>query len=124
MNTVLTTGGGEPHTSLLIISIALVLIGVFFLFTGTYGILVLPDVYNRIHATSKATTLGASSLFVADFVYFSFSGDISSGFRALVGILFLFLTVPTGAHMISRSAQRMGVDFYGEAEWPDRDKDE
>lgn len=124
MAAVLTAGGAgaaDVPVYLVAVTVALVVVGMFFLFTGTYGLLVMPDVYNRIHATSKATTLGASSLFLADFVYFSFSGDVSAGFRALVGIMFLFLTVPTGAHMISRSAQRMGVEFYGDAEWPEEE---
>ena len=93
----------------------LLIVGVFFLLVGTFGLLRLPDVYNRMHATSKATTLGAASLFLAGFAYF---GPQGAGLTSLVGILFLFLTVPTGAHMISLSAQKMGVPFYGKATWP------
>ncbi|WP_435335452.1 monovalent cation/H(+) antiporter subunit G [Haloarchaeobius sp. TZWWS8] len=94
---------------------ALVLVGSFFLLVGTIGLIRLPNVYNRMHATSKATTLGAASMFLAGFVYFDFQGV---GLESLVGILFLFLTAPTGAHMISRSARKMGVDFLEEVEWP------
>ncbi|WP_435360596.1 monovalent cation/H(+) antiporter subunit G [Haloarchaeobius sp. DFWS5] len=94
---------------------ALVLVGSFFLLVGTIGLIRLPTVYNRMHATSKATTLGAASMFLAGFVYFDFQGV---GLESLVGILFLFLTAPTGAHMISRSARKMGVDFVEEVEWP------
>jgi multicomponent Na+:H+ antiporter subunit G len=94
---------------------ALIAVGSFFLAVGTLGLLRLPEVYNRMHATSKATTLGASSIFLAGFVYF---GPQGAGLTSLVGILFLFLTVPTGAHMISRAAQKMGVPFVGETVWP------
>jgi multicomponent Na+:H+ antiporter subunit G len=97
---------------------ALVAVGGFFLFVGTVGLLRLPDVYNRLHATSKATTLGAASIFLAGAIYF---GVGSAGTTSLVGIVFLFLTAPTGAHMLSRSAQRMGVPFVGRAEWPDEE---
>lgn len=93
---------------------ALVAVGSFFLTVGTVGLLRLPDVYNRMHATSKATTLGAASIFLAGTVYFGPSGR---GLTSLVGIVFLFLTAPTGAHMISRSAQKMGLDFWGRASW-------
>jgi len=92
----------------------LVIVGSFFLTVGTVGLVRLPDVYNRMHATSKATTLGAASIFLAGTIYFGPSGR---GLTSLVGILFLFLTAPTGAHMISRSAQKMGVEFFGRAEW-------
>ena len=98
------------------VAAALVLVGTAFLAVGTIGLLRLPDVYNRMHATSKATTVGASSMFLAGFVVF---GPGGAGFTSLVGIVFLFLTAPTGAHLISRAAHRMGVPFYGEeASWP------
>ncbi|WP_435128491.1 monovalent cation/H(+) antiporter subunit G [Halobaculum sp. D14] len=93
----------------------LVVVGAAFLTVGTVGLLRLPNVYNRLHATSKATTLGASSIALATWAYFGPGGD---GLKALVTILFLFLTAPTGAHMISRAAQRMGVEFEPQVRWP------
>jgi multicomponent Na+:H+ antiporter subunit G len=96
--------------------VALVTVGSFFLLVGTVGLLRLPDVYNRMHATSKATTLGAASMFLAGAVYF---GPQGAGLTSLVAILFLFATAPTGAHVISRAAQKMGIPFFGEAFWPD-----
>jgi len=51
--------------------VALLGVGSFFLAVGTVGLLRLPDVYNRLHATSKATTLGAASVFLAGFVLLS-----------------------------------------------------
>jgi multicomponent Na+:H+ antiporter subunit G len=95
--------------------VGLIAVGSTFLVVGTVGLLRFPDVYNRLHATSKATTLGAASVFLAGFVHFGFRG---AGLTSLIGIVFLFLTAPTGAHMISRSAHRMGVTFIGGAEWP------
>jgi multicomponent Na+:H+ antiporter subunit G len=122
------SGGGAAETVapgplVTVVASLLVVVGVFFLFTGTVGLLRLPDVYNRMHATSKAATLGASSLLVADFVYFGATGDAASGMRALLGVLFLFLTAPTGAHVMSRSAKRMGVPFEGDASWPGEEDD-
>ncbi|MFB6166568.1 MAG: monovalent cation/H(+) antiporter subunit G [Haloarculaceae archaeon] len=93
----------------------LLVVGTFFLTVGTIGLLRLPDVYNRLHSTSKATTLGAASIFLAGFAYF---GPAGAGLTSLVGIGFLFITAPTGAHVISRAAKRMGVPFFGDAEWP------
>ncbi|MFB6103895.1 MAG: monovalent cation/H(+) antiporter subunit G [Halobacteriaceae archaeon] len=98
------------------IVVALVTVGSFFLTVGTIGLVRFPDVYNRLHATSKATTLGAASMFLAGFVYY---GPLGAGLTSLIGIVFLFLTAPTGAHMISRSAQRMGVEFFGPGGWPE-----
>lgn len=103
------------------IVVVFIAIGGFFLTVGTIGILRLPDVYNRLHANSKATTLGAASIFLAGFAYY---GPQSAGLTSLVGIAFLFLTAPTGAHMISRAANRLGVEFYGDAEWPVPEEEE
>ncbi|WP_394346942.1 monovalent cation/H(+) antiporter subunit G [Halorussus halobius] len=97
--------------------VALVAVGCFFLTVGTVGLLRLPNVYNRMHATSKPTTLGTAAIFLASFVRF---GPGGYGLPSLVGILFLFLSVPTGAHMISRAAQQVGVPFLGGVTWPDR----
>jgi len=93
----------------------LVVVGSFFLAVGTLGLLRLPNVYNRMHATSKPTTLGTAAMFLAGFVQF---GPGGAGLTSLVGIAFLFLTVPTGAHMIARSAQKIGVPFLGTVTWP------
>lgn len=95
--------------------IALVGIGCFFLAVGTLGLLRLPNVYNRMHATSKPTTLGTVAVFLAGFAQF---GPGGAGLTSLVGIVFLFLTVPTGAHMIARAAQKTGIPFLGGVTWP------
>lgn len=105
----------EMHVVRAAVVALLVVIGSFFLVIGTVGLLRLPDVYNRMHATSKATTLGAANIFLAGFVFF---GPTAEGLTSLVGIVFLFVTVPTGAHLISRSAQKMGIPFAGGATWP------
>ena len=100
--------------------ISLVVIGCFFLSVGTLGLLRLPNVYNRMHATSKPTTLGTATIFLAGFVQF---GPGGSGLTSLVGIVFLFLTVPTGAHMIARAAQKIGVPFLGSVTWPTKHRE-
>lgn len=105
---------GPVRTALVVLLVA---IGAFFLIVGTVGLLRLPNVYNRMHATTKATTLGASSIALAAWVY---HGPFGEGLLALVTVLFLFMTAPTGAHLISRSAERMGVEFEEGVHWPGR----
>jgi multicomponent Na+:H+ antiporter subunit G len=113
------TGAGELGPLRATLATALVLLGAFFLTVGTVGLIRMPDMYNRMHATTKASSLGAVSLFLAAFVVFGPGGN---GLTALVGIVFLFLTVPAGSHMLLRSALRMGVPFYGEdISWPDEE---
>ncbi|PSQ00598.1 cation:proton antiporter [Halobacteriales archaeon QS_5_70_17] len=100
-----------------LIVVALIAVGCFFLTVGTVGLLRFPNVYNRMHATSKPTTLGTAAVFLAGFAHF---GPGGAGLPSLLGILFLFLTVPTGAHMISRAAQRTGIPFQDTVTWPGR----
>jgi multicomponent Na+:H+ antiporter subunit G len=97
---------------------ALLAVGVAFLLIGTLGLLRLPNVYNRMHATTKATTLGAASVALAAWVFY---GPGGKGLIALITVVFLFLTAPTGAHHISRAAHRMGVAFEPGVDWPGDD---
>jgi multicomponent Na+:H+ antiporter subunit G len=111
-------GGGLTSPLQAVLVVALVAVGTFFLLVGVVGLVRLPTIYNRMHATSKATTLGASSMLLAAVLYFGGDGD---GLAALVAIAFLFITAPTGAHMISRAAQKMGVPFEDGVTWPGED---
>jgi len=89
----------------------LLLFGLFFLLTGTFGLLRLQDVYSRMHATSKSTTLGVVGVLLAALLYLRFLG-LSSGLKELLILGFLFLTAPVGAHMIARAAYRAGVSLW------------
>jgi multicomponent Na+:H+ antiporter subunit G len=89
----------------------LLLFGLFFLLTGTLGLLRLRDVYSRMHATSKSTTFGMGGVLLAALLYLRFLG-LSSGLKELLILGFLFLTAPVGAHMIARAAYRAGVRLW------------
>lgn len=89
----------------------LLLFGLFFLLTGTLGLLRLRDVYSRMHATSKSTTLGVAGVLLAALLYLRFLG-LSSGLKESLIIGFLLLTTPVGAHMIARAAYRTGVSLW------------
>ena len=87
----------------------MVVLGGFFCFVAGLGIWRLPDVLIRMHASTKAGTLGAGLILGAGAVYF---GDGATITRALAGILFLLLTGPVAAHMIGRAAFREGVPLW------------
>ncbi len=84
---------------------ALVLVGAFFALVAAIGLLRMPDLLMRMHAATKAGTLGASLLLLAVAVSF---GDSGVTVRALAAIVFLFLTAPVAAHVIGRSAYYAG----------------
>lgn len=91
------------------ISIGLfLLVGTFFIFSSSIGIIRFPDVYTRLHAATKAPTLGIISILIAAFLFLYVAHGIVSG-KLLLAILFIFLTSPVGGHMLSRAAHASGV---------------
>jgi len=88
---------------------ASVLIGGFFAVIAGLGILRLPDVLIRMHATTKAGTLASGLIMLAVAAGFA---DASTVARAVAIMLFLLLTAPVAAHMIGRAAFRSGVPLW------------
>ena len=86
----------------IIISI-LVLLGAFFILVGSIGLIKLPDFFTRLHAPTKATTLGVGSILVASSIYFSVTTDGLSLHEILITI-FLFITAPISAHLMAKAA--------------------
>ncbi len=87
----------------------LLLAGGFFVFVAGLGILRLPDVLIRMHASTKAGTLGAGLIFIAVAVHF---GDTVSVSLAILTVVFLLITAPVAAHTIGRAAYRMRVALW------------
>lgn len=86
----------------LLAGVALLLGGAFTLVAGV-GLLRLPDVFMRMHASTKAGTLGAGLVAVAVALSAQEPGVAS---RAVGCLVFLLLTGPVGAHLIGRAAAR------------------
>jgi len=80
---------------------------VFFTLVGAIGLFRLPDLYTRAHAASKADTLGAGFGIAAVAVAF---GPTSDTVKALLLLVFIFITNPTAAHSISRAAYDQGIE--------------
>jgi multicomponent Na+:H+ antiporter subunit G len=87
------------------------LAGTFFILSGSIGILRFPDVYARLHAATKSSTLGVAGIMIGAFLFLYTEHDIVSG-KLLLGILFVLLTAPVSGHMISRAAYRSGVPLW------------
>lgn len=83
----------------------LLVIGAVFSVLAAVGLLRLPDLYTRMHAASKAGTVGSGLALVAIAVL---SNDVPVILRALTGVLFLLLTAPVAAHLLARAAYSAG----------------
>lgn len=81
------------------------LVGALFVFVAALGVLRLPDLLMRMHAATKAGTLGAGLLLVAVAVS---APETSVMARALATFVFLLLTAPIAAHLIARAAYHTG----------------
>jgi multicomponent Na+:H+ antiporter subunit G len=93
-----------------LVAAILLLIGSIFALTAALGLLRLPDLYTRMHAASKAGTLGSCVMLLALAV---FSDDLSVATRALGGVAFFLLTAPVSAHLLAKAAHASGLQLWG-----------
>jgi multicomponent Na+:H+ antiporter subunit G len=85
--------------------------GIALMVVAGIGLLRMPDLLTRMHASSKAGTLGAALVLLAVAVHFA---DAAITVRALVVCVFLLLTAPIASHVIARAAYRAGVPLSPE----------
>jgi multicomponent Na+:H+ antiporter subunit G len=88
----------------LVISTMLIAGGIFTLLAAL-GIVRLPDVYTRMHAASKAGTVGSGLMLLAAGIH---SLDVAIFTRALAGFIFFILTAPVAAHLVAKAAHDAG----------------
>ncbi|WP_249695671.1 monovalent cation/H(+) antiporter subunit G [Stappia sp. WLB 29] len=88
------------------IAVGIVLVvGSIFSLIATIGLLRLKDVYMRMHAGSKAGTLGSGLMLIALAVH---AGQVDVLTRALAGVVFFLLTAPVAAHLLAKAAYQAG----------------
>jgi multicomponent Na+:H+ antiporter subunit G len=80
--------------------------GAAFLFLAALGLVRLPDLYNRMHAASKAASLGLGLLLLGVALHF---GSVAVALKAAAVIVFLLLSNPVVACLLARAALRAGV---------------
>ncbi|MBY6065067.1 Na+/H+ antiporter subunit G [Pseudidiomarina sediminum] len=89
-----------PQWAELLVSFFIIL-GASFTFIGSLGLLRLPDFMARLHAPTKATTLGVGGIIIGSMLYFSLSDTLS--LHELLIAIFLFLTAPISAHLLAKA---------------------
>jgi len=90
-----------------IIGEAVVVLGGVFLLLGSFGIWRFPDVYNRLQAGTKCTTLGA-------FLTLAGVGLIQPLWlpKALLVAFFILLTNPVASHALGRASCKAGIRLW------------
>ena len=90
-----------------IIGAVLVLLGAIFLFLGALGLVRMPDVYNRIQAGTKASTLGTFlSLFGLLLIIPAWWGKL------ILLIIFILITNPVSSHVLARASYCINVPMF------------
>jgi multicomponent Na+:H+ antiporter subunit G len=88
------------------LAVLLLAAGMFFHVVAAIGVLRMPDFYTRLHAISKAETLGVVLTLLAVALW---AGPTLTAVKVIFVAIFLFLANPTSTHAIGRAAFRTGV---------------
>ncbi len=97
---------GLGHILRGLVSILSILMGLFFVFAGTLGVLRLPDFYTRIHAAGMTDTLGAEMVLFGLIIQAGFS---QMALKLVLISFLLLLTSPTATHAVANAAYRAGL---------------
>ena len=89
-----------------LVALILATFGVIMILLAAVGLIRFSDVYMRSHAAGKAATLGVCCVLLG--AAFGLGGA-DAMVRALLAVVFLFVTIPVGAQLIARAALRNGA---------------
>jgi len=87
------------------------LIGSFFMLVGGIGMVRLPDLFMRLHAPTKSSTLGLGSFLIAAMIFAAFQGRF--GFAELLLTLLAFITAPVSANLMAQAALHLRLRSTG-----------
>ena len=93
-----------------LVAIILQLVGLVFLFAAALGVLRFSDPLQRMHASTKAGTVGAGFMLVGVMVQM---GGWSIALIGLATLAFLLLTIPVAGHLLGRAAYVSGAKLEG-----------
>jgi multicomponent Na+:H+ antiporter subunit G len=94
-----------------VIADLLILTGSFFILAAAIGVVRFPDLYTRLHASTKLVTLGGLGVFAGTALAMN-EPEVTS--RMLLITAFFFLTAPLSAYMIARAAYLRGLSLFKE----------
>jgi monovalent cation/proton antiporter MnhG/PhaG subunit len=93
-----------------VIALVVKFVGVAFLLIATIGLLRLDDPFQRMHAATKAGTLGAGLVLIGAMLN---KGTTDATMTGGLTLLFLLLTIPVASHLLARAAYVSGAELAG-----------
>ena len=94
---------------LTVIAGIMIIVGAVFALVAAVGLLRLPDVYSRMHAATKAGTLGSGLMMLSLALV---ADDFATVTRAIAGVIFFLLTAPVASHLLARAAYAVGYRLW------------
>lgn len=94
-----------------ILSYIIMSLGLFCSIIGSYGILIFPDTYTRIHAAT-VTIIGGSLLLSSGAALFMLTSNILFSIKAITIAAIIFVTSPVSSHAIIRAAYKSKVPLW------------
>jgi multicomponent Na+:H+ antiporter subunit G len=99
-------------SALLVALAAVYLLGLFFNLAAVVGIIRMPDVYCRLHSSSKNTTLGSALIILGLAAREAAQGAWPAVAKILLIGLLLLVVTPIGSHALARAAYISGVPLW------------
>ncbi|MEN0001225.1 MAG: monovalent cation/H(+) antiporter subunit G [Pseudomonadota bacterium] len=93
-----------------LIALVIKMVGLVFLVLATLGLLRFEDVFQRMHAATKAGTLGAGLVLIGTMLN---KGTFDAAMTGTLALLFLILTIPVASHILARAAYMSGSQLAG-----------
>ncbi len=84
-----------------ILSSSLFLLGVAFMLIAAIGVVRMPDIFMRLHCSTKSATLGVGCVMLGAALHF---GEFAIWARAIAVVAFIFVTAPVAGHILGRAA--------------------
>lgn len=88
-----------------IISGLLIILGVFFMFTGSVGILRMPDFFTRLHPAGVTDAMGMPLVLIGLMLL---SGWTLTTLKLFFLLVFLLFASPTACHALAKAAMMRG----------------
>ncbi len=103
------------NTPLELLAALMIVVAAFFLLVGAIGLVRFPDFYMRLHAPTKASTLGVGGVLLASLLVSADHGH--PGVAELLITLFVFVTAPVSANLLAQAA--LHLRLHSEAALPE-----
>jgi multicomponent Na+:H+ antiporter subunit G len=92
-----------------VLSLIFLFLGAAFMLVAAIGVARMPDLFMRLHASTKSATLGAGCLMLGAAIHFL---ELGVAARALAVMVFFIVTAPISAHVIGRAAYFARVPLW------------